>query len=190
VQLALALAADRSVAAILVPGLQSPELVQALDEACQAARYQRRDGPLPAGYRPADGEWLALAVSPAAPPRMALLLPEHLGEVFRIACFLSRVRPELPILALRRYRGLPPVAKYLLGGEPRWKDGADDDLEVAWEVPSRPADCQGRVLAAGLPGDAARAIELLEGALVPYATAVAQGATILAYLERASRLAT
>ena len=119
-----------SVCAILVPTAESTEGDDLLDRALARQGLIPWSPPRPNGYRTRQDEWHQLAVTSAPCPGHTLLIPADIGAVFGLALWLSQAVGAAPVLALRRDMGLPPVMKVLLDGQPRWRDGSDDDHEV------------------------------------------------------------
>src|SRR5690606_14621944 len=149
-----------SVAAILLAERDAGRALKHLDEALEQRRYSRRDAPPPAGYPAGPYEWLGFYAFEVAEIGAVALVPRDAGRVFEIARWISAAFPEELIVAWRRLRGDPPVAKFLVSGAPCWKDGVDADLEVGWKVPSAPSVDLRVPPRRGLP-DSAHAAELL-----------------------------
>ncbi len=139
-----------STPAILVP--VAPDLALAwLDRALQARRFLRTDTMLPSGYPAHQDEWLGFVLAPLS-SGATVVLPAAIDSVFRVCLWLTAADPEREVVGWRRYRGLEPTMKLFSGGEPRFKDGEDDDHEVTWHVRPFDADRDAeRLRAARLP---------------------------------------
>lgn len=122
-----------------------------LSEALQKSGYQEREAPLPAYYRPYDGEYLSLALLPFLPPKwlpntpskgpedsFTLVLVAQVGHLFQHALEWASFWPEEHFLAWKALAELPPVLKVYGDGKPQWKDGEDQDLELFYELPKAP----------------------------------------------------
>ena len=180
-----------SVSAVLLAEPDLTEAVRRLDGALKDKRYGRWDQGLPQGYPAAPFEWLGFVVLPLPAAHAVAFVPHDPGHVFQLATWLSAAWPDELLVAWRRFRGGEPVAKFLVGGAPRWKDGDDADHEVGWRVPKLPpADL--RVPAKKqLPVSARAAETLLEGVIAPFPKDLAApaGGQVVTYLERRSPLA-
>jgi len=180
-----------STSAILVPANDSAAWLALVEEAFAAHGFERSDAPLPTGYRPRRDERLELGLGWGQWEGSGLLIPSDVDAVFRIALWLSESAGSTPLVALRRYMGLPPVIKLYIDGKPRWKDGVDDDLEVSFPVVThRPLDLQGPE-ESGLPASAV-AMERALSSLLDDKQARRSPRSRLewrAYLSRKSRLA-
>jgi hypothetical protein len=132
-----------STSAILAPAVDSDSFVAAVERSFGARGYTPSPTPLPSGYRLRRDEWLEVGVGWGRWEGLGLLIPSDVDAVFRIAMWMSEALGPTPLVALRRYMGLPPVMKLYVAGLPRWKDGVDDDLEVPYPVVThRPLDLE------------------------------------------------
>ncbi|MCB9728410.1 MAG: hypothetical protein H6744_04210 [Deltaproteobacteria bacterium] len=179
---------EPTVAAVLVAGQDASATATALARAMEANGYARHDAPLPAGYPAARGEWLGVAL--VMEGGLTALVPSHVDEVFRLACWLSAQPGVGWLAAVRRYRGLAPTMKLFCGGVPRWRDGQDPDHEVDWPVPTaRPVDVP-EPASLGLPETASAALQRLGPALAPWRTLTSRDdAPRTGWLQRRSPLA-
>ncbi len=136
-----------SIAALIVPW-DPGSAVERLSRALAKRGLSPYSRPLPAGYRPAPGEWVGAVLLPLPPVRRgrdsypnSAVVPADVARVFDLAMWISAAHPDEVIVGWRRFAGLEPCAKVLWGGKPRWKDGDDPDHEVAFEVPrGQPAE--------------------------------------------------
>jgi len=181
-----------SASAILVPAGALAPLAAAVRRGFEARGFEQWPDPLPPGYPLRRDEWLEVGLSVGRWDGLGLILPSSVDAVFRIAVCMSASMGSTPLVALRRFMGLPPVMKLYLGGKPRWKDGADDDLEVKYSVVThRPADAEAPE-DHGLPAGAVEMEALLGEALRTYKKARSNpdsGLEWHAFLSRKSRLA-
>ena len=180
-----------SVSAILLADLGVEDAVRRVDLALGSQRYDRWDRALPAGYPAGRHEWVGWSIAALEGGRLVAAMPHDPGSVFELARWLSAAAPDELIVAWQRLRGGGPVAKFLVGGAPRWKDGEDADREVDWHVPFAPPAEMRLPPRRGLP-DGARAAEvLLDGVVRPFPRDMrpAPGGRVVAYLERRSPLA-
>ena len=180
-----------SVSAVLFNEPDLDEAVRRLDAALKQRRYGRWDQALPGGYPAAPLEWLGFVVVPLEGLDAVVVAPHDPGSVFELATWLSAAWPDELLVAWRRFRGGEPVAKFLVGGSPRWKDGDDPDHEVGWRVPRLPPVELRVPPRRHLPDTARAAEELLEGLLAPFPRDLRGpvGARVVTYLERRSPLA-
>jgi hypothetical protein len=176
-----------TIAAVLLPNLDAEGALALLGSAMGAKGYSRRDAPPPPGYPRAEGEWVGVCL--VGGPKLAVLVPDDVGLVFRWAMWLSAAAEGRWLGALRRYRGMAPTLKLYSGGLPRWRDGADDDLEVDWDVPtSRPVDVP-EPARLGLPGKAVAAARELQTVAAPYRElASVDGVRVTGWLAQSSPL--
>ncbi len=179
---------DHPTVAAVILAERRPDAVAALvARAMEARGYVRRDAPPPAGYPRAEGEWVSVWLGVTGD--FALLVPEDVGVVFRLACWVSAEAGAAWVAGLRRYMGMAPTLKLYSGGAPRWRDGEDPDLEVGWPVPTtRPIDVP-EPSCVGLPDSAASAMARLAPVLAPWRTLAARdGAALTGWLARTSPL--
>lgn len=179
-----------SVAAIIVPDHDLTALDALMGRALGADGYQPRPEPLPRHYQAAGHEWVGFAltsVGGTAGP-LGVILPEALDAVFDTARCISRDLGAHPLVAWRRFMGLPPVWKLFVDGVPRYRDGDDPDLEVDFPVPTHPPIDTPRPESSGLPGSAESVPGALGDALRPYRDALAAGALSRAFLHHSSDL--
>ncbi|MDP6946009.1 MAG: hypothetical protein QF464_17810, partial [Myxococcota bacterium] len=148
--------------------------------------------PLPPGFRPRRDEWVDIGVRHGTVAGHGVVIPSEVDAVFRLAMRLSTAVGPRPVLALRRFMGLAPTMKLYTDGQPRWRDGHDDDLEVSYPVVThRPIDVDAPE-ASGLPATAVAMEAALDEALRAYAEVrsdVESGFTWRAFLSRKSHLA-
>lgn len=180
-----------SVSALLVADVDVDEAVRRLDLALKARRLARWDRSLPGGYPAERFEWLGFEVREVPGLAAVAIAPHAPGDVFEIACWCSEAWPEELLVAYQRLRGGRPVAKFLVAGAPRWKDGEDADHEVGWHVPKAPPAETRLPPRRGLPDSAAAAEELLEPVLRPFPRNLvpAAGGRVVSYVDRRSPLA-
>ncbi|TNF35239.1 MAG: hypothetical protein EP329_06405 [Deltaproteobacteria bacterium] len=180
-----------SVSAVLLAEQDLAEAIRRLDHALRERRYKRWDQPLPRGYPAAPLEWIGFLVAPLPAARAVAFVPHDPGAVFDLATWLSAAWPDELLVAWRRFRGGEPVAKFLVGGAPRWKDGDDPDHEVAWHVPRLPPAELRVPPRKHLPDSAVAVEELLEGVVeaFPRDLRPPAGCALVSYLERRSPLA-
>jgi hypothetical protein len=155
-------------AAVALAAAHPKHLEALLEEVLPRHGYRRHVAPLPRGYRPADGEWLGLVLTRSDDLRMGLLIPEDLSAVFQLALWITGARPDLYFLAWRRYRGMAPVMKVYADGQPQYRDGDDDDVELTWNLPRQPGLNLVTPAEAGLPADALALEEAAGSGLAPY----------------------
>jgi hypothetical protein len=176
-----------TVAAVILPERQPEAAAALVARAMEARGYARRDAPPPAGYPRAEGEWVSIWLGTRGD--LTVLVPEDVGLVFRLACWVSAEAVSSWVAGLRRYMGSAPTLKLYAGGAPRWRDGEDLDLEVDWHVPTtRPIDVPepSRV---GLPDSAASAVQRLGPLLAPWRVLAARdGAALTGWLAATSPL--
>ena len=120
-----------STSAILLPTPNQASLEAALHQALTTRRYTRWESPVPRGYRLRRDELIEAGTRWGACGPLGLIVPINVDVVFRLACWMSATSGAPPLVAMRHYKGLAPVMKVYVAGEPKWKDGEDDDLEVA-----------------------------------------------------------
>lgn len=180
-----------SVAAILLADRDAGRALDQLGDALAQRRYSRHDTPPPAGYPVGPYEWLGFYAFALVEVGAVALVPRDPGLVFEIARWISAAFPDELVVAWRRLRGDPPVAKFLVSGAPCWKDGADADLEVGWKVPAAPSVDLRVPPHRGLP-DTARAAELLLDPVIapwPRDGSRIAGVPAAGFVERRSPLA-
>ena len=185
-----------SAAVILVPDHDLAALEDLLARALEGRRYVRRDAPPPKGWRVAGDEWLGFALDQArrtsrsdTEGRAGVVIPEALDQVFVVARWLSAALGDRPVVAWRRFMGLPPVLKVVVRGTPLFKDGVDPDHEVDWPVPTEPPADLPLPRNVGLPGSAAEVPAALGASLRPYSAALQAGARRVGWVQRGSPLA-
>lgn len=179
-------------AAVVLPGHHPHHLEALLDEVLPRHGYRRTDAALPRGYRASDGEWLGLVLTRGDDLRLGAIVPEDLGAVFQLALWIAEARPEHYFVAWRRYRGMDPVMKIYADGEPRYREGDDADLELAWDLPTRPGLDMVTPAEAGLPASASALEETMGSALAPYGEQVGRLGPedrTVAWLHKSSALA-
>ncbi|MEZ4269036.1 MAG: hypothetical protein R3F39_21975 [Myxococcota bacterium] len=178
---------EPTVAAIILADPRPEAALALLTRAMGDKGYARRDAPPPSGYPRAEGEWVGVWVGTAG--QLALLVPEDVSLVFRLACWLSAAAEGGWLAAVRRYMGSAPALKLYTAGGPRWRDGDDPDLEVDWHVPTaRPVDVP-EPARVGLPSSADDAVRRAGAVLAPWRVLAArEGAVVTGWIAQDSPL--
>lgn len=151
-------------AALLVANMSPSDLLDHLGVALARQGYQPLSGPPPSWHRAHDLEWVAMGAYRMANGPLTIGVPYAVQNIFQLATWLSAALETTPLVAWRRFMGQGGVAKFYRGA-PRWRDGDDDDPELAWHLPaSSPVD--GFIPEDhGLPGDQVASERLLADTL-------------------------
>lgn len=144
-----------SASAILVPTGDIELAVGLVEHAFRSRGFHLWSKPIPTGYPLRRDEYFDFGIGGKSLDKVCMILPSDVESVFRVAVVLSSaLGSDTPLVAFRRFMGMEPVMKFFVGGRPRWRDGADEDLEVKFTVPTVRPEGFDTPEEHGLPGSA------------------------------------